>query len=85
MEAMAAGLPVVSTRVGGIPDIVKSDVTGYVIAPDDGPALGDALELLVTNSSKRTAMGVASRAEAERRFEARTNARQLFEFVRSRC
>jgi len=85
MEAMAAGLPVVATSVGGIPDIVKPDITGYVIAPDDGPALGDALELLVTNSSKRTAMGVASRAEAARRFEARTNARQLFEFVRSRC
>jgi glycosyltransferase involved in cell wall biosynthesis len=85
MEAMAAGLPVVSTHVGGIPDIVKPDVTGYVIAPDDAAALGDALELLVTNSPKRIAMGEASRAEARRRFEARTNARLLFEFVRSRC
>jgi glycosyltransferase involved in cell wall biosynthesis len=85
MEAMAAGLPVVSTHVGGIPDIIKPDVTGYVIAPDDAAALGDALELLVTNSSKRTAMGQASREEAIRRFDARTNARLLFEFVRSRC
>jgi glycosyltransferase involved in cell wall biosynthesis len=85
MEAMAAGLPVVATQVGGIPDIVKPDQTGYVIAPDDAGALGDALELLATNSTKRAAMAEASRNEARRRFEARTNARLLFEFVRSRC
>jgi glycosyltransferase involved in cell wall biosynthesis len=83
MEAMAAGLPVVATNVGGISDIVKGN--GFVIAPDDAVALGDALETLVTDTSKRRQMGEASRAEAGRRFEARENARRLFEFVRSRC
>ena len=48
-------------------------------------ALGDALETLVTDSSKRKKMGEASRVEAGVRFEARENARRLFEFVRSRC
>jgi glycosyltransferase involved in cell wall biosynthesis len=85
MEAMAAGLPVVATQVGGIPDIVKQDETGYIIPSDDAGALGDVLEQLVTNTSKRIAMGQASRDEAGRRFDARKNARQLFEFVRSRC
>ena len=83
MEAMAAGMPVVATNVGGISDIVRDN--GYVISPDDGPALGDALESLVTDSGKRRRLGEASRLEAGRRFEARENARRLFEFVRSRC
>jgi glycosyltransferase involved in cell wall biosynthesis len=83
IEAMAAGLPVVTTNVGGIPDIVVGN--GFLIAPDDGPALGDALETLVTDASMRRRMGEAGRDLAARRFEARENARQLFEFVRSRC
>jgi glycosyltransferase involved in cell wall biosynthesis len=85
MEAMAAGLPVVSTKVGGIPDIVQQGETGFVIPPDDEEALGDVLELLVSDRGKREAMGQAGRQDAARRFESRTNARQLFEFVRSRC
>ena len=85
MEAMAAALPVVATNVGGIPDIVREDETGFVIRPDDGGALGDVLELLVTDAPKRLAMGRASRDHAFARFEARANARHLFEFVRSRC
>jgi glycosyltransferase involved in cell wall biosynthesis len=85
MEALAAGMPLVATSVGGIPDLVRQGETGYLLAPDDGPALGDALELLVTNREKRIAMSRTCREEASRRFEARTNARRLFEFVRSRC
>jgi glycosyltransferase involved in cell wall biosynthesis len=83
MEAMAAGMPVVATDVGGIADIVQQN--GFIIAPDDAASLGDALETLVTDSSKRRQMGEASRLEAGRRFESRENARRLFEFVRSRC
>jgi glycosyltransferase involved in cell wall biosynthesis len=85
MEALAAGMPIVATSVGGIPDLVRNGETGYLIEPDDAAALGDALELLVTNHTKRASMSQACRQEAERRFEARTNARRLFDFVRSRC
>jgi glycosyltransferase involved in cell wall biosynthesis len=85
MEALAAGMPIVTTRVGGIPEIIRQGQTGCVIEPDDGDALGDALEFLVTDASKRTAMGRACREDATQRFEARANARQLFDFVRSRC
>jgi glycosyltransferase involved in cell wall biosynthesis len=83
MEAMAAGLPIVSTNVGGIADIVGKN--GFVIPPDDVPALGDALETLATDSTQRKQMGESARLEAGRRFESRENARRLFEFVRSRC
>ena len=85
MEALAAGTPLVATRVGGIPDMIREGETGHLVEPDDGPALGDALEALVANPGKRKAMSVACRDDAGRRFEARTNARRLFEFVRSRC
>jgi glycosyltransferase involved in cell wall biosynthesis len=85
MEALAAGMPLVMTHVGGIPDIIRSGETGFLVAPDDGAGLGDALELLVTDTSKRLAMGKAARQEALHRYDARKNARQLFEFVRSRC
>jgi glycosyltransferase involved in cell wall biosynthesis len=85
MEALAAGLPVVATRVGGIPDLVLPRETGQLVSVDDAEELGDALEFLVTAHQHRRQMAVACRADAVRRFGARENARQLFEFVRSRC
>jgi glycosyltransferase involved in cell wall biosynthesis len=85
MEALAAGLPIVATRVGGIPDMILEGETGHLLEVGDAGALGDALESLVTQPNQRRIMGEKSRAEAERRFDARENARLLFEFVRSRC
>jgi len=85
MEALAAGMPLVATRVGGIPDMIREGVTGHLVESEDVDALGDRLESLVSDESKRRAMGKAGREEALLRFDARANARRLFEFVRSRC
>ncbi|HVW26659.1 MAG TPA: glycosyltransferase family 4 protein [Polyangiaceae bacterium] len=85
MEALAAGLPIVTTRVGGIPDLVREGDTGFVVSIDDVAALGDALESLVVDREKRERMSVVCREEALERFGAQDNARRLFEFVRSRC
>jgi glycosyltransferase involved in cell wall biosynthesis len=85
MEALAAGLPVISTKVGGIPDIVREGETGFLLEAGKGDALGDALELLVTDPERRRVMGDKGRADAAVRFSAEENARRLFEFVRSRC
>ena len=85
MEALAAGLPLVTTRVGGLPDMVREGETGYLMDIDDATRLGDALEQLVTNPALRTTMSETCRADAVRRFSRRENARRLFEFVRSRC
>ncbi len=85
MEAMAAGLPMVATRVGGIPDMILEGKTGHAVEPDDADALAAGLEPLVANAALRTAMGRRSRAEAQRRFDARANASRLFAYVRSRC
>jgi glycosyltransferase involved in cell wall biosynthesis len=85
MEALAAGLPIVTTRVGGIPDLVRENHTGHVVDADDEGALGDALESLVVDREKRHRMSLVCRDEALKRFGAQDNARKLFEFVRSRC
>ena len=85
MEAMAAGLPMVATRVGGIPDMILEGETGHAVEPGDADALAAGLESLVANAALRAAMGRRSRAEAERRFDARSNARRLFAYLSSRC
>jgi glycosyltransferase involved in cell wall biosynthesis len=85
MEALAAGLPIVTTRVGGIPDLVKEGETGHVVEVDDSGALGDALEALCVDPGIRQRMSVRCREEALERFGVQENARRLFEFVRSRC
>jgi glycosyltransferase involved in cell wall biosynthesis len=85
MEAQAAGLPTISTRVGGIPDVIEDGQTGHLLKAGDTAALGDVLESLILDPARRRTMSANSRAAAVRRFDSHANARQLFEFVRSRC
>jgi glycosyltransferase involved in cell wall biosynthesis len=85
LEALASGLPIVATRVGGIPDLVREAETGFMIDVDDSKKLGDVLESLVGDPAGRREMGDAGRVDAARRFDSRENSRRLFEFVRSRC
>jgi glycosyltransferase involved in cell wall biosynthesis len=64
LEAMAAGLPVVASRVGGLPELVRSGLTGLLVRPDDPAALAGALAELVSDPSRRAAMGQAGRDRA---------------------
>jgi glycosyltransferase involved in cell wall biosynthesis len=73
MEAMAAGLPVVATAVGGIPEIVEDGVTGLLVPPGDTKALAGALECLVRSPQRRRQLGEAGRA-ASARFDSATMA-----------
>ncbi|MCW2968836.1 MAG: glycosyl transferase group 1 [Solirubrobacteraceae bacterium] len=70
MEAMAAGVPVVATRVGGIPEIVEEGVTGTLVAmpPEPGP-VGEALAALARDPALRAAMGAAARRRFESHFD----------------
>ncbi len=77
MEAMASGLPAVATTVGGIPELVRRDVTGRLVAPGDVAGLTSALDHLVRDGAQRRAMGRAARREAEARFSRRRMAGQL--------
>lgn len=65
LEAMAAGLPVVTTPVGGIPEAVTDGVEGFLVAPGDTVALGRALARLVNDPELARQMGAAGRRKVE--------------------
>ena len=68
LEAMAHGLPVVATRAGGIPDKVRHEETGRLVAPGDVDGLAAALDVLAADPSRRREMGRRGRARAEADF-----------------
>jgi glycosyltransferase involved in cell wall biosynthesis len=68
VEAMACGLPVVSTRWRGIPSIVDDRVTGFLVEPHDADALADRLATLAEDIELRQRMGRAGRLKFEREF-----------------
>ena len=82
MEAMAAGLPVVSTAVGGVPELVQEGATGRLVPSEDAGALARALQALVDDPAHRAAMGAAARRHAVAHFDIRHTVRgyeQLYE------
>ena len=62
LEAMAYGVPVISTRVGGIPELVRDGIDGFLIEPGDRAALEDRLRRLAEDARLRRTMGDAARA-----------------------
>jgi glycosyltransferase involved in cell wall biosynthesis len=69
IEAMAAAVPVVGTRVGGMPDLIREGTTGILVPPRDADAMSAALVSLLKNSDRRRRMGDAARADVETRFD----------------
>lgn len=72
LEAMAAGTPVVATRVGGTPEAVVHGETGVLVPPDDVPALAVALGRLLDDPATATAFGAAARRRVDQRFSLAT-------------
>jgi glycosyltransferase involved in cell wall biosynthesis len=68
MEAMAAGLPVISTAVGGVPELVQSGVNGILVPRGDRLSLTLALRTLLDDPAKRHAQAAAAREHALRAF-----------------
>jgi glycosyltransferase involved in cell wall biosynthesis len=68
MEAMAAGLPVVGTRVNGIADLVVDGTTGILVPPRRPDALADGLAEVLADPAARRRMGRAGRAHIERQY-----------------
>lgn len=85
MEAMAAALPVVSTKLVGIPEMVNDSETGILVEPGDEDALADALEKLAKDPELRANYGAAGKKVAEQRFELAQTCGQLRQFFQEKA
>ena len=79
LEAQVCGVPVVASRVGGIPDLVRHEETGILVPPGDSEALARALAGLMDNRDLREKLGRAGRIFADGRFDAGTMIRKTVE------
>jgi glycosyltransferase involved in cell wall biosynthesis len=68
LEAMCFGCPSVSTRVGGIPEVVEQDRSGVLVPAGDVVALAGAVETLLRDTPRRSALGRAARDRARALF-----------------
>jgi glycosyltransferase involved in cell wall biosynthesis len=77
MEAMAAGVPVVATRIAGVPELVDDGVSGFLVAPGDVTALAERVAALLDDADLRNLFGAAGRAKVEKEFNIATEAERL--------
>ncbi|AZQ43883.1 glycosyltransferase family 4 protein [Nonlabens ponticola] len=68
LEAMALGLPVISTEVGGIPNLIDHGKNGILIADDDAQQMADQIKLLIQDPAKAAALSMNGRLKAESYF-----------------
>lgn len=72
LEAMAEGLPVVATTIGGLPELVENGHTGLLVPPQDVEALAKALRRLISDPKLRRSMGSAGRNRVVEQFSVRS-------------
>jgi glycosyltransferase involved in cell wall biosynthesis len=81
MEAMAVGLPCISTRLSGIPELVMDKETGLLVEPGNAAQLADAIRWMGAHADLAAVMGRKGREKVEAEYDATRNARKLAEVV----
>lgn len=82
MEAMASGLPVLSTAITGIPELVEDGVSGRLVLPGDVDAFAEAMQALLADPVAGRAMGLKGRAKVARDFDIAREAEKLAALLR---
>jgi glycosyltransferase involved in cell wall biosynthesis len=82
LEAMAMGLPVISSPVGGVVDVIEDGTTGYLVPRDDRLTLADRIRRLMSDRALRLRMGIAGRRRVERHFNAQTIAAAVVDLLK---
>jgi glycosyltransferase involved in cell wall biosynthesis len=77
MEYMDAGLPIVASAVGGVPDLIEDGVHGLLVAPRDPRALADAIVELLSDPQRARAMGARARERRAAEFDIELQVRRL--------
>lgn len=83
MEALASRIPVVASRVAGVPELVQDGVTGFTVPPGDVDSLAERMTSLLSDPVRARAMGEAGRVVVEREFDIRTETLWLAEIFRN--
>jgi colanic acid/amylovoran biosynthesis glycosyltransferase len=84
MEAMAMGVPVVSTTVAGIPELIRHERDGLLVAPSDVEGLAAAIAKLIDDPDLRARLSASARRVVETRYNLQANVAQLEQVFRSR-
>ena len=79
MEAMACGVPVISTRIAGIPELVEDGKNGILVAPGDVDGLAAAMRLLIESAEMRRLLGAAAREKVAREYDLSRNGEAMAE------
>jgi len=77
MEAMAMRVPVISTQLSGIPELIKNGISGILVPPEDSRQLADAIQHLLSDGDRSAELAEAGRASILDQFDAEKNARSL--------
>jgi glycosyltransferase involved in cell wall biosynthesis len=83
VEAFAAGLPVIASRIGALAELIEDGVTGLLVSPGDGAGLAEKMQWALANPDEMAAMGRAARQVYEAKYTPEVNHAQLMAIYQS--
>jgi glycosyltransferase involved in cell wall biosynthesis len=83
MEALACEIPCVASKVGGIPDVIKDGINGYLVEPANPEALANRISILLRDKDLRMRMGKQGRSFVVDNFSWEAKAREIIEIYYS--